>query len=215
MIGGNHEPYHRLRDFDASYFGPKLTYTNAGILEHTIPGLSVYGLTGIHHPEHLQFSPVRTTGRARARSWSDMVDLARGKQIKLKELTYYKQSELDALLALPPEPHLLLLHDWPMPPPHIPASGARPEVELVKRLRPQWVCSGHHHINAEMPMGDSQFIGFNIIGHASDISRHEICSGWLAVFTFNGKVAQHHFRWQNESSAATHRPTAASRQRAY
>lgn len=29
-IAGNHEPFHRLRNWDASYFSFKLDYTNAG-----------------------------------------------------------------------------------------------------------------------------------------------------------------------------------------
>jgi hypothetical protein len=47
---------------------------NAGILEHTVPRLRVYGLSGIHHPEHLQFSPPWAHGRLRAKSWPNLID---------------------------------------------------------------------------------------------------------------------------------------------
>jgi len=45
MIGGNHEPYTRLQDLDAIYFGLKLNYANYGELQHGIPDLRVYGVS--------------------------------------------------------------------------------------------------------------------------------------------------------------------------
>ena len=36
MIGGNHEPWHRLRVFDPGNFGGRLTYTNGGVLPHCL-----------------------------------------------------------------------------------------------------------------------------------------------------------------------------------
>ena len=47
MIAGNHEPFHSLRDCDASYFSFKLEFTNAGKLTHSVSGLEVAGLSGI------------------------------------------------------------------------------------------------------------------------------------------------------------------------
>lgn len=55
MIGGNHEPLNRLRAYDPAWFGPKFTYTDGGELVHRVPGLRVYGLSGIYHPQSMEF----------------------------------------------------------------------------------------------------------------------------------------------------------------
>jgi len=55
MIAGNHEPFHRLRDWDAAYFSFKLEYSNAGDLLHSVSGLKVSGLSGIYHPHEMEF----------------------------------------------------------------------------------------------------------------------------------------------------------------
>ncbi len=89
IIGGNHEPYHRLRTFDPAHFGSKLTYTNAGALKHQVDGLNVYGLSGIYHPDHLSFGPSVRRGEPKPRSWDDLVHLAKGNKEALKRLTYY------------------------------------------------------------------------------------------------------------------------------
>lgn len=186
MIGGNHEPYQWLRGFDGQRFGPNLTYTNAGVLDHRVPGLRVCGLSGIYHPEHLKFAGTDSGARVGPKSWTDLVGLAAAHQAKLQRLTYYKQFELDILLALPRKPDLLLLHDWPIDPPRIPTLGARPERILVDRLSPRWVCSGHHHTPAEMKIGQSEFVALNIIRSRNEIHPHTISNGWAAIFSWDG-----------------------------
>lgn len=121
MIGGNHEPFHLLRDWNPNAFSDKLQYTNAGELHHSIPGLRVAGLSGIHHPQHLHFitdEERNLPAAARAESWPEMVDLARAGTMSRKRLTYYKQQEIDHLCCLDFTPDLLLLHDWPVAPAH-------------------------------------------------------------------------------------------------
>jgi hypothetical protein len=58
-IAGNHEPFHRLRNWDASYFSFKLDYTNAGELAHKLPDLRVSGASCFRMPpEQLLFQEV-------------------------------------------------------------------------------------------------------------------------------------------------------------
>lgn len=93
MIGGNHEPFHLLRNWSPSAFSNQLHYTDAGELRHTIPGLRVAGLSGIHHPAHMDFITEDEAGLPRgshAKSWPEMVALARARLISRKRLTYYK-----------------------------------------------------------------------------------------------------------------------------
>lgn len=73
-IAGNHEPFGPLRAWDPGHFGGKLAYTNAGELAHSIPGLRVYGLSGIHHPDHLRFhAPEEARRPDRPRDWPTLV----------------------------------------------------------------------------------------------------------------------------------------------
>jgi hypothetical protein len=115
-IGGNHEPWHRLRVFDQEYFGPKLSYTNAGELQHCIGGLGVYGLSGIHHPEHLEYDAKKLDRRPAPANWAELVVCVREGKAAARRLTYFKSDELALLSSLPPGPHLLLMHDWPASP---------------------------------------------------------------------------------------------------
>lgn len=186
MIGGNHEPYQWLREFASQRFGGHLDYINAGILSHHVPGLQVYGLSGIHHPEHMTFASGENLTGARPQQWVDLVQLAAAKKVSLKRLTYYKQTEIDRLLALPRAPDLLLLHDWPVPPPHVRGSTRRPERDIVERLAPKYVCSGHHHTPAEIMLGPSRFIGLNIISSREEIRRRAVSPGWAAIFSWDG-----------------------------
>ena len=83
-IAGNHDPFHRLRNWDAAYFGNKLKYTDAGELGHEIPGLLAAGLSGIYNPAETEF--VSATERAnrklpRAGSWPEMVAMAETNKI--------------------------------------------------------------------------------------------------------------------------------------
>lgn len=197
MIAGNHEPFHRLRDWDPSHFSSKLHYTNAGELTHAIPGLRVAGLSGIFHPEEMEFlTPLerRTKKLPDVSSWPEMVELARENHISRNRLTYYKEFEVRQMKAL--SPHLLLLHEWPVPPAHISRAYARrPEAEIVAATRPPFVCCGHHHTAAESSIGPTQFLALNIISTPELIHRHIINAGWCALFEWAGDELRLHKIW--------------------
>ena len=193
MIGGNHEPFHRLRIFDPDYFGQKLTYTNAGELPHSLHKLRVYGLSGIGHAEHLGYGEVENSRMPKPHTWGDLLALVRSGKATMKRLTYYKREEIDRLKALPPNPHLLLTHDWPMPPSGCLNLGV--ERELAQTLQPQFLCSGHHHRAGYSMMGQTTCLGLNIIREAA----HEgIRPGWAAVFAWNGDDLMNLGFWPGE-----------------
>lgn len=182
MIGGNHEPWHKLRDFKPGDFGPRLTFTNAGALSHTVKDLRVYGLSGIYHPDHLEYYEAGVPERARAKSWADLVRPGKGAQISPKRLTYYKREELESLLALPAAPHLLLTHDWPKEPAGTHANFAtRPERHLAETLRPQYVCCGHHHRAEAFRLAASECRALSIIQDREPSTRESIRPGWAWV----------------------------------
>lgn len=189
MIAGNHEPFHRLRDWDPAHFSAKLAYTNAGELAHVIPGLRVAGLSGIYHPQEGEFLSRlerRTLGLSGEGSWPEMVALARDNRISRSRLTSYKDFEVDLLKGLPRPQHLLLLHDWPVTPPHLdPIHDRRPEAEIVAALNPEFVCCGHHHRAAEFSVGSSRIFALNIITSKEGRHRHRINPGWCALFESN------------------------------
>lgn len=184
-IGGNHEPWNRLRDFDAAWFGDRFRFTTAGAMDHSLDGLRVYGLSGIHHPEHPAFPPAHRLNRSfgpRPATWPEMVAaIGSGKGgISIRELTYYKTEELERLLALPEEPHLLLTHDWPVCP-----EGAsenfptRPERDLLELLRPRFHFVGHHHRWHADRIGATDFRALNIIADERDNGAGgKINAGW-------------------------------------
>jgi hypothetical protein len=188
MIAGNHEPFHRLRDWDASYFSFKLKYTNAGELTHSTSGLKVAGLSGIFHPQQMEFvTPLecRTMKLGAVGSWPAMVALAMEKRISISRLTYYKEFEVEHMKTLSPE--LLLLHDWPVAPPHIrQIYDRRPEAEIVAATRPAFVCCGHHHTAADFKLASTRVMALNIISTKELIYRHGICPGWCALFEWDG-----------------------------
>ena len=186
MIGGNHEPYLRLRVFDPDYFGPKLSYTNAGVLAHSIPGLRVCGLSGIYHPQFLAYSTnedLRPLAGRRLHSWAQVVDAVQHRHLSAKRLTYYKEEELDAIMGLPAQPHLLLLHDWPKAPEftHF-RYDRRPEGEILETLQPQIVCCGHHHTAASFDQSGAVVHALNII--ARDYG-NQISPGWALPLEWN------------------------------
>jgi hypothetical protein len=189
MIAGNHEPFHRLREWDPGHFLGKLEYTNAGVLPHAIPGLLVAGLSGIYHPEHGEFLSPLERRRLELReesTWPSMVALVRERRIGLSRLTYFKESEVARLKALS-TPHLLLLHDWPVSPPHIaPAFPRRPENEIVAAIRPPFACCGHHHTAADFALGPTRVLALNLIARTDGAARHRINPGWCAVFEWDG-----------------------------
>ena len=185
-IAGNHEPFNRLRNWDAAYFDSKLTYTHAGELQHSIPGLRVAGLSGIYHPENMQFMSaldVRTQKIHTPTCWEDMVKLVEEKKISRNRLTYYKEFEVEFLKKLSFTPDLLLLHDWPAQPPYIKHGYARrPEAEIVEALQPTFVCCGHHHASDGFQVGSTQVFALNIISTREKSLLHEINQGWCALF---------------------------------
>lgn len=195
MIGGNHEPYQKLRRFDAEYFDEKLAYTNGGVLSHGIEGLRVYGLSGIHHPGHMDFAGSDQWKPPVAKSWEDLVHLVATNKAKLQRLTYYKQAEIDKLLLLPKSPDLLLTHDWPLPIAGATIEQPLPERVLVDRLSPRWVCSGHRHTCAETEIGASRFLALNIIRERTATNSHVIAPGWAAVFDWDGQCLRKRASW--------------------
>lgn len=197
-IAGNHEPFQHLRSGNLAHFAFKLEYTNAGELPHSLPGIRVAGLSGIYHPEHLEFVSNlerRTMKIPTVDSWSQMVELTKGSKISRSRLTYYKEHEINHLKALKPSPHLLLLHDWPTTPDHISqVHDRRPETEIVEALRPDFVCCGHHHTAADFSVGASRVLALNLIHHKTDYA-HQISPGWAAVFLWNGKTLDLQRTW--------------------
>ena len=205
-IAGNHEPFHRLRDWDASYFSFKLEYTNAGELAHRVPGLRVAGLSGIYHPQEMDFVSAIEAGNRklpRAESWHQMVRLAESNAISRSRLTYFKEFEVDYLKALDFTPDILLLHDWPVCPPHI-GQGypRRPEAEIVEVLHPRFVCCGHHHTAADFLAGKSQVLALNIVSSKNLIHHHIINPGWCALFDWDGKDLTFLQIWPERQSQA-------------
>jgi hypothetical protein len=194
MIGGNHEPFHLLRDWDPAAFSDKLQYTDAGELRHSIPGLRVAGLSGIHHPEQMDFV---TEGERNlpnvqhADSWPEMVDLVRSGVVSRKRLTYYKQHEIDHLCRLDSAPDLVLFHDWPVAPAHIgEIHGCRPEAEILKALKPRFLCCGHHHTSARFTVGCTEVMALNLITTKELSYQRKIQAGWAALFSWDGESLQ-------------------------
>ena len=194
MIGGNHEPFHLLRDWNPAAFSDKLQYTDAGELQHSIPGLRVAGLSGIHHPEHMDFltEGERNSPRMhRLDSWSGMVDLVSSGIFSCKRLTYYKQHEIIHLCALDFSPDLVLLHDWPVTPNHIlEIERCRPEAKILDALKPRFLCCGHHHTSARFKVHNTDVIALNLIT-TKELSHHrKIQAGWASLFSWDGESLQ-------------------------
>jgi hypothetical protein len=199
MIAGNHEPFNRLRAWDAGYFGGKLTYTDAGELAHGVPGLRVAGLSGIYHPQNEEFVSAiefRTLKLPRVKSWPEMVELVEGNKISRSRLTYYKEAEVERMKKLDFTPDLLLLHDWPTTPPNVSQIyDRRPENEIVTELRPTFVCCGHHHTAADFVLGRTRVLGLNIISHGANANYRPINDGWAALFEWNGSALSFLSTW--------------------
>jgi len=107
MIGGNHEPFHKLRK--NGELGEKLQYTDCGILPCSIPQLRVYGLSGIYHPQHLDWfskgDREKLTHPLPA-NWKDIVAKVEEGVLGKGRLTYFKEDEVRKIKALPVRPHL-------------------------------------------------------------------------------------------------------------
>jgi hypothetical protein len=127
----------RVSNGEERDFSFKLEYTNAGELTHSVSGLKVAGLSGIYHPQEMEFvTPLErhTMKLGAVDSWPAMASLAREKRISISRLTCYKEAEVAHMKTL--SPHLLLLHDWPVAPPSImQIYDRRPEAEMNKMQR--------------------------------------------------------------------------------
>ena len=203
VIAGNHEPFNRYRDWDASAFSSRLDYSNAGELSHSVPHLKVAGLSGIYHPQGLEFlTPIEARSKKfqGVNSWPEMVRLLEAHQISRSRLTYYKEFEIETLKSLDFAPHLLLLHDWPVAPAHISAIyQRRPEAEIVDALKPEFVCCGHHHTASDFLIGSTQVLALNIISTKELIHRHIINPGWCALFEWDGTSLNFLQTWPDHS----------------
>lgn len=189
MIAGNHEPFHRLRNWQPDYFFHKLEYTDAGELQHCVAGMRVAGLSGIYHPDGEEFMSAlesRTMKIPHVESWPEMVPLAGAGRISRSRLTYHKGFEVERMKRLGFRPDLLLLHDWPIPPQRIQQVYARrPEHEIVMACDAPFVCCGHHHTAARFRCGASEVIALNIISTPEGIHQHRINEGWCALFRWH------------------------------
>ena len=189
VIAGNHEPFNRYRDWDASAFFSKLEYTNAGELAHSVPPLKVAGLSGIYHPQALEFltnEESRSKGFPNVSSWPEIKQLVESKRISRSRLSYYKEFEIEILKSLNFTPHLLLLHDWPVAPAHISNLYLRrPEAEIVATLKPDFVCCGHHHVAADFRINSTRVLALNIISTPEWAPRHIINPDWCALFEWD------------------------------
>ena len=70
-IAGNHEPFHRLRDWDASHFSNKLEYTNAGELAQAATAAA----QALLRPDALRFQDsdkLRVQARVHRRLWESL-----------------------------------------------------------------------------------------------------------------------------------------------
>ena len=189
VIAGNHEPFNRYRDWDPAAFSFQLEYTNAGELPHSVPQLKVAGLSGIYHPQALEFltdTESRSKGFPTVSSWPEIVRLVENKRISPSRLSYYKEFEIEILKSLDFTPDLLLLHDWPVAPPHISNLYLRrPEAEIVAALKPKFVCCGHHHTPADFFVGSTRVLALNIISTPEWSHRHIINPDWCALFEWD------------------------------
>jgi hypothetical protein len=100
----------RLRDFDPEYFDAKLSFTNAGLLDHSLPCLRVASLSGIG-----------LTGSNASRNppenktWPQIMATYKYGKISPKALSHYRQADVEAALKVG-SAHLLLTHDRPVDP---------------------------------------------------------------------------------------------------
>jgi len=196
IIAGNHEPFNRLRNFDPGYFSFKLSYANAGILEHNVPDLLATGISGIYKPTELDFMSdleARQLKIQKPATWEEMVLLVEQHKISRSRLTYYKESDIEHVKSIK-SPNLMLLHDWPIKPRHTNFEyDRRPEKEIVEKATPQILCCGHHHTAARFTVGTTEVFALNIIGEAG--KPHMLNKGWAMVAEWNGAQLNNARHW--------------------
>jgi lariat debranching enzyme len=175
-IGGNHEPWHRLRVFDTEYFGERLTYTNAGLLAHRLDGLRVVGLSGIRGPDDSYYNKS---------TWSERLMAVHSGLHSRKLLAYYTESDVECTLNAG-SADILLTHDWPVAPDHVVSGSPGEEAQVaLERLAPVWHFCGHHHRAHQWRIGVTAMRALNIITHED--RGEDALPGWAWLGTWNGK----------------------------
>lgn len=178
MIGGNHEPWHKLRVFDPGKFGEKLTYTNGVVLPHSLRGLVVVGLSGIGR-ELKQSHPAEL-------AWQEVLTECQCEKISRKELTYYRSQDVTAAANASPA-HILLTHDWPADPNGDDVGTPRVERSIASVVRPTFHFCGHHHRSAAFAAGGTDVRALNLI--SDDPIQHRPKTGWAWIGTWgNGML---------------------------
>ncbi len=176
MIGGNHEPFNRLRDWDAAHYDYRLNYTDSGDLVHDVPGMRVYGLTGICGDNYGK--------RGRSEQWPYLVEQVKSGEKSAKELMYYRKREVDQLLGLRKRPHILMTHNWPIRSSPTDSDRLDPERELLNLLEPQFHFSGHKHLHHIQQIGNTRFEGLNLIYLKNQPTK--IAEGWCRLLEWDG-----------------------------
>jgi len=189
MIGGNHEPWHKLRVFDADNFAGKLTYTNGGILPHSLSGLIVVGLSGIQR-EPKEKDSVEPGWRV------ILTDCQCGKTSR-KVLTYYRSQEVKAAANAGPA-HILLTHDWPVGPNPNDVGSARAERLIASAIRPSFHFCGHHHRSAAFATGGIEIRALNII--ADNAVKYRPKSGWAWLGNWDGETPREIGLWPQRNT---------------
>ena len=177
MIGGNHEPWHKLRVLDPGYFGGRLTYTNGGVLAHNLSGLIVVGLSGIRREPKEE--------RSAELSWQEIVAQCRWGKINRKELSYYRSQDVTAAANVGPA-HILLTHDWPTDPDMDDAGTPRAEQLIASTVRPKFHFCGHHHRSAAFATGGTEVRALNMIADNARQDRPK--PGWAWLGTWDGET---------------------------
>jgi hypothetical protein len=191
MIGGNHEPWHKLRVFDSGYFGEKLSYTNGGVLPHSLSGLIVVGLSGIQRKSEETHSAVPT--------WQETLAQCQARKIGRRALTYYGPEDVTAAANAGPA-HILLTHDWPTDPEKDDACPARVEQSIASAVRPIFHFCGHHHRSAAFATAGTEVRALNIFGSNANQNRLEPGWAWLGTWG-EGTLCEIGF-WPQETTKA-------------
>jgi hypothetical protein len=191
MIGGNHEPWHKLRVFDPGYFGGRLTYTNAGVLPHNLSGLIVVGLSGIPREPKEE--------RSAETAWQEIVAQCRCRKIGRKELAYYRSQDVTAA-ATGGSAHILLTHDWPADPDMDDAGAPRAERLIASAVRPKFHFCGHHHRSAAFAIERTEVRALNMI--ADNASQDRPKPGWASLGTWDGQTPRQIGFWPHENIAS-------------
>jgi hypothetical protein len=182
-IAGNHEPFNRLRNFNPAWFAHKLTYTNAGMLSHSISGLRVAGLSGIFHLE--DFGDLRQFQPSIPDHWAFLLDRVAQNKSSPKTLTRYRFFEVIKMLGLA-SPHLLLTHDWPVRPDFIEKDrDIYPELSVTVALRPQFHLCGHHHVCHSFLVDNVKVRALSILKSDEASFTGPVNSGWAWLAEWN------------------------------